>query len=218
MTGPILDKNNVRAKCPDCGGSTTFEFKSAEREYGYVVQEGRHSFKGEGFEIIIYRLLRCAGCGRGGLAKIHSLASRNVLESFLPFALERAPLPGNIPEGIETEFREAELCTAFGAYRAASALFRSVIEKTMKANGYAKGDLKDKIDQAAADRVITEARKQLAHANIRVLGNDVLHDDWRSVDLDEVNLSHRYMQRILEDLYDDRETVEGLLKSAKRIS
>jgi hypothetical protein len=107
--------------------------------------------------------------------------------------------------------------------RAASALFRSVLEKTLKANGYTKGtdpslrDLQKRIDAAAADGVITQARQKKAHDDIRALGNDVLHDDWRIVTDDEVEDSHRYTHRILEDLYDDRPTVLAILIAKNRM-
>ena len=36
---PHLTENNVRANCPDCNGSvTTFEYRSHEREYGYLLE------------------------------------------------------------------------------------------------------------------------------------------------------------------------------------
>lgn len=214
----ILVGNNVRANCPDCGTPTTFEFKSADRgEFGWVTQDGYHNFMGQSYDHVIYRLLRCAGCGRGGIAKIHNLSNAYKLESFLPFATEKVPIPTSVPEGIASEFREAETCAAFGAYRAASGLFRSVLEKTLKANGYIKDRLEQKIDQASSDGIITAARKELAHTNIRVLGNDVLHDEWRQLNPEEVEQSHHYTQRILEDFYDDRTTVEKLLKQAERI-
>ena len=150
-------------------------------------------------------------------------AQSAVLESFFPISTEPATLPTGVPTEVQTEFREAELCAANGANRAASALFRSVLEKTLKLNGYVKGndptltDLQKRIDAAAADGAITDARRRRAHDEIRSLGNDVLHDDWRVVLPEEVEDAHRYMQRILEDFYDDRATVEKILKAKKRI-
>jgi len=126
-------------------------------------------------------------------------------------------IPISVPEGIRNEFAEAELCASVQAWRAASALLRSTLEKTLRANGYKKGTLRDRIDEAAMDGVITEARKKRAHEDIRVLGNDVLHDEWREVEGNEFNSAHRYAQRILEDLYDDRASVEALLKAKGRI-
>ena len=52
-------------------------------------------------------------------------------------------------------------------------------------------------DAVAADGVITEALRKRAHDNVRSLGNDVLHDDWREVTPDELEDAHHYMQRIL---------------------
>jgi len=141
---------------------------------------------------------------------------------FYPFPIETHPLPQDVPEEIEKEFREAELCSAFNANRAAAALFRSALEKTLKANGYVKQgnqlrDLQSKIDEAGKDGVITEARRNRAHDDIRTLGNDVLHDDWREVTNEEVDAAHLYTQRIIEDFYDNRQEVENVLRTKGRI-
>jgi hypothetical protein len=116
------------------------------------------------------------------------------------------------------EYREAELCASVEAWRAASVMLRSTLEKTLKANGYAKGTLEAKIDEAVSDGVITAARSQKAHDEIRVLGNEVVHDEWRQVTEDEVQAALHYAQRVLEDLYDDRSTVEKILREKKRIA
>lgn len=70
-------------------------------------------------------------------------------------------------------------------------MLRSTLEKTLKHNGYLKGSLADKIDQAAED-VITAARSKRAHEDIRVLGNDILHDARRAVFQAEFDLAHKY--------------------------
>jgi hypothetical protein len=126
-------------------------------------------------------------------------------------------IPHLVPPGVQSEFRESELCASVGAWRAGSSLLRSTLEKTLRTNGYVKGSLADRIDEAAADAVITAARSKRAHEDIRVLGNDVLHDEWREVTEDEFDLAHHYAQRILEDFYDDRPSVEALLIAKKRI-
>ena len=43
--------------------------------------------------------------------------------------------------------------------RVCSALLRSALEKTLVANGYVKGSLKDRVDDAAKEGVITAARR-----------------------------------------------------------
>ena len=219
---PEFVNMDVRTRCPDCDGAvTTFEFTSRQHgEFGSVTLDCPHNFHGSNLNRIVYMLLRCAGFGRGGLAEIH--CDNNVgagdLGAFYPRSIDSVPVPDNVPDGIVKEFREAELCASVEAWRAASAMLRSALEKTLGANGYTKGTLANKIDEAAADGVITAARCKRAHDDIRVLGNDVLHDPWREITEDEVAMAHKYAQRILEDLYDDRPSVEAILASKGRIS
>ena len=210
---------NVVARCPGCGGSqSTFESRYAGHGFGEVVLPEHHAFNGRSFSRTVYVLTRCAGCGRGGLAKVHDTGNTNdaVLDEFFPFSIDSARLPPGIPAGIQAEFREAERCASFGAWRAGSALLRSTLEKTLKANGYSSGSLASKIDAACADGVITESRKKKAHEEVRVLGNDVLHDDWQPVSGDDVDAARHYTQRILEDFYDDRGAVEAILAEKGR--
>jgi hypothetical protein len=98
-------------------------------------------------------------------------------------------------------------------------MFRSVLDKTMRANGYKiKGlDLYQQIEAACADGVITESRKKRAHEDIRVLGNDVLHDEWEEILEETVEQAHHYAQRVLEDFYDDRQTTLALLRAKNRV-
>jgi hypothetical protein len=100
-------------------------------------------------------------------------------------------------------------------------LFRSVLDKTLRANGYKIKNgttLEQQIDMAADDGVITQARRQRAHDEIRVLGNDVLHDEWREIPLADVEAARHYAQRILEDFYDDRQSVLSQLRRAGRVA
>jgi hypothetical protein len=211
---------NVVANCPDCGGAmSTFERLGEGREFGSVIRNGPHSFSNRSFSRAVYILTRCAGCGRGGLATVHDTGNINdsLVEEFFPFSIDAARLPSGVPAGIEQEFREAERCASFGAWRAASALLRSTLEKTLKANGYTTGSLAAKIDGAGADGVITEARKKKAHEEIRVLGNDVLHDEWQPVTAEDVEAARHFAQRILEDFYDDRASVVAILSAKNRL-
>ncbi len=219
MAKPQLIGGGVRTVCPDCGGALAmYDRRDASREFGFVIRQGQHEYMGGHFTRVLYVLMCCGGCGRGGLATIHDLDGRNAtLESFYPIGVERAPLPRGTPGSIVGEYREAELCASIGALRAASALLRSTLEKTLRANGYVKGSLQERIDQAANDGILTAARRKRAHEQIRDLGNDILHDEWREVTEDEYTSAHHYAQRILEDFYDNRAQVEALLVEAKRL-
>jgi len=59
------------------------------------------------------------------------------LMNFHPKSEESLSIPKNTPKGIQSEFREAEKCYANDCFRASAGLIRSVLDKTMKANGYA---------------------------------------------------------------------------------
>lgn len=207
MQPELTEAGNVRANCPNCNGAvSTFEVRYNGKEFGYVAEQ----------KLPIYRLMRCAGCGRGGVATIrHTQGYKDHLLEFYPMCIEIADIPRDVPEAVSKELREAELCMSVKANRAASALLRSCLEKALKDTGYSKKGttLEDKINEAAKDRVLTDSRKQRAHDNIRDLGNDVVHDEWRQIDSAEVESSRHYVVRVLEDLYDDRPRVLALVKN-----
>jgi Domain of unknown function (DUF4145) len=225
-------ENNVLARCPDCDATTSFDAKGySNTSLGIVLINVQHMYEGTGYSRILWQFFRCNVCSRGAVAKLHDSGSGHsaVLEDFLPQAIEGASLPSLVPDDIVKEFRESELDACHGAYRSASAMLRSVLEKTLKKNGYDEVEIKDskgntrkskrlidRIDAAAEDRVITETRQKRAHENIRVLGNDVLHDDWREVAQAEYEEAHKYAQRLIEDFYDDRPTVEARLTTQGR--
>jgi hypothetical protein len=224
----INKQGNVIARCPDCDGAKSiFEYASEGQSRGHITKVyTRSGYRGDEDERVRFQLFRCAGCGRGGFGAIRLMSLRHTypediwqLLEFFPEAKERLPLPAAVPKGIKNEFREAEMCVEHQCYRAGAALFRSVLDKTMRDNGYkTKGvNLEDQIDKAAADEVIIAARQRKAHEEIRVLGNDVLHDEWHAISPEDVEAAHHYVQRILEGLYDDRGSVLKLLRDAKRV-
>ncbi|MGD0459429.1 MAG: DUF4145 domain-containing protein [Terriglobia bacterium] len=216
---PIYREGNVTAVCPDCKAITSFDHKGQNAEHGTILVNRNHSFQGKGYNRYIYVLMKCGGCGRGGLAQIHDNGRQleGTLGEFLPVGIEYIKIPNDVPLGIQNEFREGELCAAYSAYRSASAMMRSVLEKALKDSGYTSGKLYNKIEQAAQDGIITDARRQRAQDEIRTLGNDILHDEWKEVKIEDFELAHHYAQRILEDLYDDRPRIVAKLTSLKRL-
>jgi hypothetical protein len=216
---------SIIAHCQECNGAqTNFEWKSDQSVFGSV-KAVLHKRKHDSIWMN-YRLFRCSGCGHGAIAAIMTPGNasdypteRAELIWFYPEATFRLNLPSTTPDGIKSEFMEAEQCMSVGCYRAAAGLFRSVLEKTLSANGYKTNKEKNliqRIDAATNDKIITEARRKRAHEEIRVLGNDVLHDEWRKLVEDDVTLAHHYCQRIIEDFYDERYSVLQLLKDAGR--
>lgn len=219
---PLFQNNNVIAQCPNCNGSlTTFERVVHGKPLGDVVVDKMHQHNGRTFQRIIWTLMRCASCGYGGMAEIHADNDPKTgqLGAFYPLAAKTQKLPNSVPDDIKKEYREAEKCFSFQAYRAASALVRSVLEKVLKLNGYNnKGNgLERKIELAGEEGIISAALSKRAHDKIKILGDDVLHEDWRDVTPTEVEESLNYALRILEAFYDDRETTVSILKSKKRL-
>jgi len=90
----------------------------------------------------------------------------------------------DVPETIAAAGSEAYQCLSIGAYRAAIATARAVVEATAKDKGITKGNLDAKIDQMAKDGVIGADTAQAAHA-VRLWGNDAAHGDLALSRVDE---------------------------------
>lgn len=217
-----LDENtgSINACCPGCGGSkSSFKYDLNKQVIKSFHRTGANKF------YIRYMLYECLGCKEAALATIVTFhpnefpVASNELIAFSPEVSEKSELPDSVPEGIVNEFREAEVCIENNCYRAAAGLFRSVLDKTMKANGYKKeGNLYKQIEKAAEENVIHRSRQKRAHQDIRVLGNDVLHDDWKEIASEDVEAARHFSQRILEDLYVDRDVIEEILNEHGRLN
>ncbi|WP_257130003.1 DUF4145 domain-containing protein [Burkholderia sp. RF4-BP95] len=216
----LNENGQVIAHCGECDGALTI-FSAFDPQRGQVYGQITRSISQ--VESEVYRLVCCTGCGSGALLTLRSIKrhSHLGLADFYPEAQDRLSLPSGVPDGIAKEFREGERCREAGCFRAAAAMFRSALDKTLRANGYKEKrgtNLEQQIDAAAADGVITAARQRRAHDEIRVLGNDVLHDEWEPIGADDVAAARQYAQRILEDFYDDRESVLKLLRAKGRVA
>jgi len=178
-------ENNVLARCPDCAAITSFDDKGfSNTKMGISIADRWTTFEGKTYSRILWHAVRCSVCSRGAIAKIldNDNSQAAVLADFIPTAVENAAIPPSVPADIQKEFREAELDAANGAYRSGSALLRSVLEKTLKRNGYDEIEYRDekgvikkssallrRVDAASEDGILTETRKKRAHENIRVL-------------------------------------------------
>ena len=130
--------------------------------------------------------------------------------------ISSAQLPESVPKDIVREFCEAEKDAALGSYRSASVLLRGVLEKTLAKNGFDEVEYTDhngvktksiallhRIDAAAENGLIAGARKRHAHENVRVLGTDFIHEEWREITKEEFEEAREYAQGILKDIYEN---------------
>ncbi|MCU1490247.1 MAG: hypothetical protein JWM85_1652 [Acidimicrobiaceae bacterium] len=211
---PRFENGGVVAQCRNCGGTVT-RFSTTQVGGGYCTIQKELDF-GDSLD---FALIRCNGCGHGALAVLFAdhLGNPPQLMSVHPQMPNIAVVPVDVPADLLAELREAEEVAGIGAFRAATALLRSTLEKTLKANGYTAGNLYNKIDAAAGDHVITAARKRQVHEDVRRIGNDVVHEDWRPVAEEEFAKAHDYVVWLLEDLYADRPTVVAELQTASRL-
>jgi hypothetical protein len=143
----INKQGNVIARCPDCDGAkSTFEYASQGQSRGHITKlyASTSGYRGDEGMRVRFQLFKCAGCGRAGLGAIRMMDVSHTypediwppLLDFYPEAKERLTLPTAVPKGIKNEFREAEMCVEHDCNRAGAALFRSVLDKTLRANGY----------------------------------------------------------------------------------
>lgn len=213
---PKLKNGNVSANCPDCRQQTAFAYRDGPKEFGAVSGPP----PGLTNKMTSYVLMQCARCGRGGMAEIyhdqHSITKGADLLDFHPRSFVTLDLPAGVPQGVEAEFREAEVCASVKAHRAAIALLRSTLDKVLQANGYGNGMLGKKIAEAIADGIIAASREDV-FKDLKNLGNEILHDPWKEVPGKDVTEALRYTQRIIEDFYDSRSAIEKKLKACGRI-
>lgn len=213
-----LKPKSVVGMCHNCQERTTFEFTYQGNELSHMEVDHEDPFVYSGFKRVIYQFCRCAVCGAGGLVIFEETNGRQgELLEFYPIDYSILPIPQYVPKGIVSEFREAEKCAGIGAYRAGAAMLRSVLEKTLKDHNYTKWTLTDNLKDAGIDEIIPTPLKQRASQIVKVLGDDVMHKEWREVTKDEFESAQNYIQRILEAFYDYPEEVKKVLKQKGRI-
>ena len=181
----INKEGNVIAHCPTCDGAkSSFEFVGTRGELGHVTKVFPSEYRHYGRDRVRswIQLFRCNACGARAkgifnIMDVHGSYPDDIwqLLEYYAEAKERLPLPKGIPNGIKREFREAELCSEAGCYRAAAGMLRSVLDKTLRANGYNVRENRNlNADRrSAADGVITKARQTRAHEEVRVDGDHV---------------------------------------------
>jgi Ser-tRNA(Ala) deacylase AlaX len=107
----------------------------------------------------------------------------------------------DVPAHIAEAASEATLCLSVGAFRAAGALARAVIEATAKDKGAEGKTLEKRIDALRdADHIRKHTREQ-AH-EIRHFGNDMAHGDFvELVTEEEAEEVVELMTEVLDEVY-----------------
>lgn len=153
----------------------------------------------------------CDNCGR--MSVVTWWTSHDPSESYRdgePQAYDRArwsPLPAigkdfpDVPEAIAAAASEVFLCQSVGAFRAACALARAVVEATAKDKDITGAGILGKIDELHAKGIIREAVRESAH-EIRHLGNEIAHGDFAdAITAEEAAENLELMTDLLNEVY-----------------
>ncbi|MFF1358734.1 DUF4145 domain-containing protein [Streptomyces sp. NPDC058297] len=130
-----------------------------------------------------------------------------------PKKVDRPEFP-DVPDAIAETASEAHACLSIDAYRGAVALARAVVEATAKDKGITRGNLADKIDALAAQNLIREFTRELAH-EVRRGGNEIAHGDLADepMPVDDAQAIIGLMDEILQEVYQAPAKVRRLKQS-----
>lgn len=122
----------------------------------------------------------------------------------------------DVPESIAMAGREAWLCFDHGAYVAACAVARAVIEASAKHHGITRGNAQEKIESMAARHLIWGTLIDSAHL-VRQFGNDAAHGDLgQPATQDETGDVLTIMDELLHQLFTTPARAEKLKAARQR--
>lgn len=169
--------------------------------------------RGRSDEFTVLAVYRCDNCQQISLALVvsphspHRVGAHQFIEGHEAASVSWLPTAGtprsfdDVPQHLASAASEAHECNSIGAYRAAIALTRSVLEATAKDQGYTSGNLVSKIDQMHSAGIIRTHIKEVAH-EIRHLGNDMAHGDFVDpVSAEESEMALVLMGEVLSEVY-----------------
>ena len=136
-----------------------------------------------------YALLKCGNCGHANMVAFHSEIKR--LESLFRDRIGNISdhvsirkqwpesdikIPRNLPEKVETVYKQAEKAYEVGIWESALERYRKAIEQACKDKGQTSGNIVSKINALHTNGQITKDLNDWAH-EIRIIGNEAAHDD-----------------------------------------
>jgi len=202
--------------CPHCGTSTSPEphvftarvlLKGGVSEYyDFKYREGTASAITpyiSGYPV--YGVIVCQACGK------HFVAEKKHTEWSSVHPIQHKPVAEEIPEPIRSEFEEANLCFAIGAYKACVSMCMMALEALwQEQNASSLNDLKGKgiISQRLFDQA-TEIRLWAG-----IVKHELIHE---TVTKEETEELLTYLEEILDDVYVRPARSAALAKKRKQI-
>lgn len=218
---PKVSNNNVTAYCDVCKANSNFLYKDSNGKiFGSFDSENSNlldSRVDSRYGRIEYILVSCSSCKRGGLVELHYHGGGYSFISFFPSPTGHTDLPKKTPSDIQAEFKSSENCVSIDEYRPAAAMLRSTLEKTLKKHGYEEWGLSDNLKNLSSDNILPRWLVKQNSEIVKILGDEILHGDWREVTTEEYRKAHHYVERLIESFYDDHASVIEDLQQRGRL-
>jgi hypothetical protein len=205
----LPDSHRPSGLCPRCIKQSSFETTGSlpvTFDGGRVVSTGKPTFD-ERASVFLCRHCRQGFVvveleWAGGALKRHDPKAHGAIEwrghHWWPVA--GSTLHPSVPEPVRSTFEEASKCLAAQCPRAAAAMARCALEATVSDQGESSGALAARL-QRLADKGTLQPMLAKWAKEVRLLGNDAVHDLTRSVLVEDARQLIDFIQELTKYLY-----------------
>ncbi len=151
--------------CPNCRQKTNLKIRQDYNRPNPAISRDYNKYSSH----IWYEIGECNGCDFFFLVKRRGSYINKIYPDPLP-----KPIPEKTPDFLQDDLKEAYLCLAAGAYRAAGVMARRALQLCCIKKGAPGKNLHEQIDWLLNEQIITKDLKESAH-EVRLTGNDAAH-------------------------------------------
>lgn len=206
--------------CPVCGTATSLSPVVIEDDKAFLPEESsdKQAIYGKArvFAIkdadypcdISYGIFQCQACNERFVAKKHRYDDR---EWIAVYPIPHKPVPEEIPQPIKSEFEEANLCFAVGAYKACASICQIALEALWRDKEVS--GLKELSDKGIIASQVYERANE-----IRQWGNVAKHEPIAdAVSKEDAEQLVAYLDKILNEVYVEPKRFDALRQKRKQI-
>lgn len=212
--------------CPHCGSITSFspvmlegdgisvgessELHTRRRrvQLEAITDEKYMDYQARSRRDFLYAVLECQGCNEWFVAG----KARYGGEWSAVYPIPHRPVAKEIPEPIKSEFEEAHLCFAVGAYRGCLLICRTTLV-AMQREQMVSG-----LDALVANGIISPTLLGQAH-EVRLWGNIMAHEPVlpEEIDKDDVEQLLAYLEILLDAIYVQPKRLSELTQKREKL-
>ena len=210
-----------RLICPNCGVATSFSPANIIGN-GILLDESSETYTKWGkvqisavtpyvYDEDTYAILVCRACNEYFVAKRPKYNREKSDEWLAVYPIPHKPVTQEIPEPIKSEFEEANLCFAIGAYRGCASMCETTLEALWrKQNASGLQDLKEK---GIISSQLYERAKE-----VRLWGNVAKHELMPDVvEKEDAEQLLTYLETILNAVYVEPERLSSLAHKREQL-